>query len=353
MGRNLLKILVLDDDPADTRQVCWLLERSENYTCDVTTASCAADALTAFENNKFDVILSDFWLGEEDSIDFIRRTGGRLQGTPIILITSTATREVRQSGLKAGIVASLSKNDLSSSLLEGAIDDAIHSVQLESEIMDQAVGLSSMVKNLPKSDIEFAVDVREKLAEIEEIVEYEMTKSGSSDLTLALEISDEIRSLCSNFSADLEFSPEPEMKTQRLNINEVLIKTLDQMKPLAKVHSLNVVAHVADLPVWVTGHESVYSDIVWLLQKMAVYQVSVGSTIEWRTGFEQGDFCLAVSSSSKLANNSGNEDKPALRNITESLRLVMNRVLRRYKGSLHIQTSGEMLEMKVLIPKKT
>lgn len=105
-----LRVLVVDDEP-DARDL--LREVLEVCGSDVATASTAAEALEALTGGKFDVIVSDIGMPNEDGYTLIEKVralpdseGGR---TPAIALTAYARVEDRIRALKAGFQAHLPK----------------------------------------------------------------------------------------------------------------------------------------------------------------------------------------------------------------------------------------------------
>ena len=125
-GRLPLTILVLEDDPADVRHLKWQFARVGRFDIQPTFVDSVSDAVRECIATNFDVLICDFWLGSESSLEFVRRTGGGLNGVPVVLITSLTNQDIRKLGFNAGACAFLSKHDLSGGTIETAIETAIH-----------------------------------------------------------------------------------------------------------------------------------------------------------------------------------------------------------------------------------
>jgi len=105
-----LRVLVVDDE-ADARDL--LQEVLEMCGSEVVTTSTAAEALETLRNGKFDVLVSDIGMPNEDGYTLIEKVrllsdaeGGR---TPAIALTAYARVEDRIRALKAGFQAHLPK----------------------------------------------------------------------------------------------------------------------------------------------------------------------------------------------------------------------------------------------------
>jgi CheY-like chemotaxis protein len=100
---NNLHVLVVDDEP-DTREL--LAAVLTNCGAQVSQASSAAEGLDLLGRGRFDVLVSDIGMPEEDGYSFIRKVralspegGGR---TPAAALTAYAREEDRIRALRAG-----------------------------------------------------------------------------------------------------------------------------------------------------------------------------------------------------------------------------------------------------------
>ncbi len=98
-----LRVLAVDDEPDARHLVKRILEQCDAV---VTTAESVADALAAMAANRFDVIVSDVGMPDQDGFDLIRQVralpadaGGR---TPAVALTALARVEDRRRVLLAG-----------------------------------------------------------------------------------------------------------------------------------------------------------------------------------------------------------------------------------------------------------
>jgi PAS domain S-box-containing protein len=105
-----LKVIVVEDEP-DARE---LVERLLHEAgCQVTAVASAAAAMTALQDARYDVLISDIGLPDEDGYSLIERirhldrtAGGRL---PAIALTAFARSEDRTRALRAGFQAHVAK----------------------------------------------------------------------------------------------------------------------------------------------------------------------------------------------------------------------------------------------------
>jgi two-component system phosphate regulon response regulator PhoB len=102
------KILVVDDDPAIIRLLSTVL-RYESMS--VVQADCGEEALDLIEQERPDVVLTDFFLPGMSGVEFCRqiKKNPRTASTPVILMTGALTRADCQQTLAEGVDGFLQK----------------------------------------------------------------------------------------------------------------------------------------------------------------------------------------------------------------------------------------------------
>src|SRR5262245_48783995 len=114
-----LKILVVDDD-LDTRELIeWVLRR---VGAEVTSVGSAREALEAIEKERFQVLVSDIAMPEEDGYALLRKVralpperGGRL---PAVALTAHSLVQDRLQSLRAGFQSHVPKPVVPEELVE-------------------------------------------------------------------------------------------------------------------------------------------------------------------------------------------------------------------------------------------
>jgi len=97
------KVLIVDDNKLNLKVAEMILEVWE---MDVTSVISAKEAISALENGFPDMILMDLQMPELDGYEataMIRDKYPEMQNIPIIALTASATRDVRDRALKAGL----------------------------------------------------------------------------------------------------------------------------------------------------------------------------------------------------------------------------------------------------------
>jgi DNA-binding NarL/FixJ family response regulator len=131
-----LNVLVVEDDFADYDAVARALRKMEGFEVKVTRAKTVEAARRAVVETRFDVCLIDYNLGAESGLRFLQDLGGRGGSVVAILLTGLLDRQVHETSLRAGVIACLSKDDLSPTLLETSLRSAFYTHRLEAELAD-------------------------------------------------------------------------------------------------------------------------------------------------------------------------------------------------------------------------
>lgn len=99
-GTNMLRILLVDDDPAS-------LELSKDYLeifyeIEVDTACSAGEAIPKLRTGTFDAVVSDYRMPGMDGITFLKTIREKGIGTPFILFTGAGKEDVLIRALESG-----------------------------------------------------------------------------------------------------------------------------------------------------------------------------------------------------------------------------------------------------------
>ena len=103
-----IRVLIVDDDPDMCDALQYLLS---SYGAEVTAAASAAEALTALESSKPDVLLSDVAMAGESGFDLMRKVTARAgrDAPPAAVISGYTKWTDREQALAAGFQAVLAK----------------------------------------------------------------------------------------------------------------------------------------------------------------------------------------------------------------------------------------------------
>jgi len=94
-----VKILIVDDDPI-VLDSCKRVFEAEGF--EVSLVPSADEALTAMENNAFDILLIDVKMPERDGMYLIRAVKKQWPEVPIVVMSGYPTPETIAEGLHLG-----------------------------------------------------------------------------------------------------------------------------------------------------------------------------------------------------------------------------------------------------------
>jgi chemotaxis protein histidine kinase CheA/methylmalonyl-CoA mutase cobalamin-binding subunit len=112
------RVLVVDDS-AGVRQLISATLRGHGY--EVETAATAREALRAFEENRFDVLVVDYAMPRSSGAELVRALRSAGVGVPVVMVSGVATEEDKAAAWEAGVDAYLDKHDLRRGALTSVI----------------------------------------------------------------------------------------------------------------------------------------------------------------------------------------------------------------------------------------
>lgn len=144
------KILLVDDDEVQLQVIAHAIQSSADYI--VLTSTSPITAMQMAEKHKPDVILSDYFMPEQDGFTFCRKVkeNPELRRIVFILLTSASTIDQRVRGLELGADDYISKPFNSEELLS-RIKAALRMKSLNDELEEDKAKLSALNKEIEDS----------------------------------------------------------------------------------------------------------------------------------------------------------------------------------------------------------
>ena len=148
MQKTTLRVLVVDDDPADIELIRRHL--SDIPTWQIQLLPCgSADQISEFLRGKRpDVVLLDYRLGPRSGLDVLRDMADLKDCYPVIVVTGTGGEDVAVQCMKLGAEDYLVKGLLTQANLERAILNALEKHQLRREAEQHRRQLEATVEEL-------------------------------------------------------------------------------------------------------------------------------------------------------------------------------------------------------------
>ena len=118
MAFDLLKILIIDDNPADLNLLRRFFRKIEDANIQLTTVTSSEEGYKQYNTIKHDMIFVDYLLGNENGIDVIKKFREIGCKSEFILLTGYGSESVVTDALRAGASDYINKSGLSTQILE-------------------------------------------------------------------------------------------------------------------------------------------------------------------------------------------------------------------------------------------
>jgi len=180
MSVNTFKLLVVDDDEGDRKQITRAIRQSV-LRAECTEATSLEEGLAACEQLQFDCAIIDYRLPGEDGLGGITSLRVRCPDMAIIMSTGQGDEMVATEAMKRGAADYISKSRLNLSTLQRTIGNALEKSALQRKIRQQQEELENFARVLahdlkaPAAAVEtFAIRIAERLQEgkLVEALEY-------------------------------------------------------------------------------------------------------------------------------------------------------------------------------------
>jgi signal transduction histidine kinase len=119
--QDIIKILLVEDNPADAKWVDIQLRKIFAGTYTLTTADYLKKAVELSQNNTFDIIILDLSLPDSDGFDSLNKMLENPSACPVIVLTGITDESVGVTAVKLGAQDYLIKGKASSNSLKRSI----------------------------------------------------------------------------------------------------------------------------------------------------------------------------------------------------------------------------------------
>jgi hypothetical protein len=165
MNNSPIKVLLVDDDEDDYILTRDWFDEFQGTGSELEWVSTYAKAREAIAQNRHDIYLVDYRLGEGNGLELLSEAIGNGSTAPIILLTGKGDRAIDIEAMKAGAADYLEKSQLSAPLLERSIRYAIERKQTEQKIREQAALLDVATDAIFVRDLDYKILFWNKAAE--------------------------------------------------------------------------------------------------------------------------------------------------------------------------------------------
>ena len=171
MSTNAFKLLVVDDDEGDRKQINRAIRQSA-LQAECTEATSLEEGLAACEQREFDCAIIDYRLPGEDGLGGITALHVKFPEMAVIMSTGQGDEMVATEAMKRGAADYISKSRMNASTLEHTIGNALEKAALQRKVRQQQEELENFARLLahdlkaPAAAVEtFASRIAERLEE--------------------------------------------------------------------------------------------------------------------------------------------------------------------------------------------
>ena len=125
MANRPIRVLHVDDVEEEFILVRELLSMAPGTNFEFQWISDTGTAIQVIHDAKFDVCVVDYYLGIDNGLDFVRAAIANGVTVPFILMSGQKDRAVEREALNIGVRQCIDKNDITTSILLKAIQDAV------------------------------------------------------------------------------------------------------------------------------------------------------------------------------------------------------------------------------------
>ena len=144
MEEQGIRILLIEDAPADKRLLQLWLEEANNTGFELTTVKRLGDAIEVLGEESFDVILLDLSLPDSHGLKTLKKLQARVPSLPIIVLSGLDDESMAVRAVKEGAQDYLVKITVDSNLLVRSIKYAIERQRLHLELAEANEGLKRL-----------------------------------------------------------------------------------------------------------------------------------------------------------------------------------------------------------------
>jgi DNA-binding NarL/FixJ family response regulator len=121
--RRLVRILVVDDNPAVRRYLRALLEQQAMWQVS-DEARTGAEAIQRVKKNPPDMVLLDFQMPDQNGLDVARQISELFPEIPILMVTIHVSKQLTDECRRAWVRGACAKSDVGS--IVEAVDTLLH-----------------------------------------------------------------------------------------------------------------------------------------------------------------------------------------------------------------------------------
>ena len=249
MHKELIKLLLVEDDPDFQRMVSVILKRSSlTVGYDIKIADSLTTALECLNEHEFDLVLLDLGLPDSDGTEGIENIRQKYTEVPVIVLTGQTDEEIGLDAIKAGADDYFNKDEKLQGVLGRTIRYTIERKKITRELTEAKLRAEKLQKDAERVNKQLRTAVEGANLMAREAIKAEHSKSQ-----FLANMSHEIRTPMnaivgfSQVLADEKLTPQQREFVEIIqDSGENLLKLIDDILDLSRIEAGNIYVEIAD-----------------------------------------------------------------------------------------------------------
>ncbi|MEW6734202.1 MAG: response regulator [Acidobacteriota bacterium] len=148
MATNIIKVLLIEDNPGDIRLVREMLAEARNALFDLRSTNTLQEGLELMAGGGFDILLLDLSLPDSQGLETLKRAQSQPYAPPIVLLTGLEDESLAINALHVGAQDYLVKGQVNSELLARALSYAIERKNVHSELVRSQKKYENLINSI-------------------------------------------------------------------------------------------------------------------------------------------------------------------------------------------------------------
>jgi len=133
MDKNVIKILLIEDNPGDVRLIEEILRESKTSGFELESADRLSAGIKFLEKKRFDIVLLDLGLPDSQGIYAVLRIVESFPAMPVIVLTGLSDEAVGLDAISKGAQDYLTKGHIDGNLLVRCLRYSLERKRIEEE----------------------------------------------------------------------------------------------------------------------------------------------------------------------------------------------------------------------------
>jgi len=253
MNNNLIRILLIEDNPGDVRLIREMLAEVPDVSFELESAGRLSTGLECLAKKQPDIVLLDLGLPDSQGLETLGKICSKTTTVPIVVLTGLDDEAIANQAVHKGAQDYLLKDDINDRLLWRVMRYAIERKRMEAEKgeIERKAQLASRLASIGELASGAAHEINNPLTGVIGCAQLLLARKGiPEDIRQDVEIINEGAQRVANIVKKLlVFARQTRPEQRYVNINELIRNTLDLQAYALAATNIKVSLQLArDLP---------------------------------------------------------------------------------------------------------